>query len=131
MTDRTLTPGPLDLAADDIRDHGYAIVQTRIERVPVHYRATQCAELDGCTQPATLVTVALAEITDEGNDTTGFRFARNKRGEIISISTCDTHRCEASHGLYYALTGQPRPDGIRAYDVPGQHMDWISNQEAR
>lgn len=124
MTDRTLTPGPLDLAADDIRDHGYAIVQTRIERVPVHCRATQCTEMDGCSQPATLVTVAVAEITDEGNDTTGFRFARNKAGEIIRLSVCDAHRSHASHDLYTALTGRTRPDGIRAFDLPGQHMDW-------
>ena len=125
MTDRTLISGPLAAATDDIRDHGYAIVQTRIERVPPHYRSTQCAEPDGCSQPASLLTVALAEVTDEGNDTIGFRFARNRDGEIAHIPTCAEHRCEASHDLYYRLTGRMRPDGIRAFDLPGQHMDWI------
>ncbi|MFF5029221.1 hypothetical protein ACFY2J_34060 [Streptomyces collinus] len=124
MTERALTPGPLAAAADDIRDHGYAIVQTRVERVPVKYRSAQCAEPDGCRQPATLVTLALAELVDEGPDATGFRFARAHDGEILRIPVCDVHRCEASHDLYYALTGRERPDGIRAFDVPGLHMQW-------
>lgn len=124
MTERTLTQGPLELAAVDIRDHGYAIFQTRIERVPVHYRSPQCAEPDGCPQPATLVTVALAGITNEGNDTTGLRYARSDGGEIAGIQSCDAHRCEASHDLYYALTGRERPDGIRAFDLPGQYLNW-------
>lgn len=124
MSERTLTPGPLTAATDDIRNHGYAIVQTRIERVPGRHRSTQCAESDGCSRPATLVTFALTEVTDEGNDTTGFRFARNRDGEIAHIPVCDEHRCEATHDLYYLLTGRMRPDGIRAFDVPGQHLNW-------
>lgn len=124
MNARALTPGPLAAATDDIRDHGYAIVQTRIERVPVHYRAPQCAEPDGCPQPATLVTVALAEVADEGDNTIGLRFARNRDGDIARIPACDSHRCEASHDLYYLLTGRTRPDGIRAFDLPGQYLNW-------
>ena len=124
MTDRTLTPGPLTAATDDIRDHGYAIVQTRIERVPVGYRSTLCAEPDGCARPTTLVTVALAEVTDEGDDAVGLRFARDVNGDIVRIPTCDAHRCEASHDLYYVLTGRTRPDGIRAFDLPGQYLNW-------
>ena len=124
QSERTLTPGPLTAATDDMRDHGYAIVQTRIERVPARYPSTQCAEPDGCARPATLVTVALAEVTDEGANAIGFRFARDRDGEIVRISTCDEHRCQASHDLYYALTGRTRPDGIRAFDLPGQHMSW-------
>ncbi|WP_055491699.1 hypothetical protein [Streptomyces sp. TP-A0356] len=124
MTERILTPGPLTAAIDDIRDHGYAIVQTRIERVPARYRSTQCAGPDGCSRPATLVTLALAAVTDEGPDTTGFGFARDGADEIVRIPVCDEHRCQASHDLYYALTGRMRPDGIRAFDVPGQHMQW-------
>lgn len=124
MTERTLVHGALTAATDDIRDHGYAIVQTRSERVPARYRGTRCAEPDGCSRPATLVTFALAEVIDEGDDATGFSFERNRDGEIVRISTCDEHRCEASHDLYYALTGRMRPDGIRAFDVPGQHLDW-------
>lgn len=127
MTERTLTPGPLAAATDDIRDHGYAIVQTRIERVPNHHRNVQCTELDGqhrCTRPATLVTFAIDEVTDEGIDTTGLHYARNRDDNIVRIPTCDEHRCEASHDLYYLLTGRERPDGIRAFDFPGQHMSW-------
>ncbi|WP_328845467.1 hypothetical protein [Streptomyces sp. NBC_00258] len=125
MTDRTLTPGPLDLAADDIRDYGYAIVQTRIERVPANYRQrTICGEPSGCPEPATLVTFALAQITDEGDGQTGFGFARDEDDQIVRFPVCDAHRCEATHRLYYALTSQLRPDGIRAFDLPGQHMQW-------
>ncbi|MGW3193701.1 hypothetical protein ACWDBD_03755 [Streptomyces sp. NPDC001118] len=124
MTERTLTPGPLTAAIDDIRDHGCAIVQTRIERVPVRYRSPRCAEPDGCTRPATLVTIALAEVTDEDDDAVGFRFARDGDDQIVRIPVCDEHRCQASHDLYYVLTGRTRPDGIRAFDLPGQHMAW-------
>lgn len=124
MTERTLTPGELTAATDDIRDHGYAIVQTRIERVPTRYRSTRCAEPDGCAQPPTLVTLALAAVTDEGPAATGFAFARDGANEIVRIPVCDDHRCQASHDLYYVLTGRTRPDGIRAFDVPGQHMSW-------
>jgi hypothetical protein len=124
MTHRNLTPGPLSEAAADIRDHGYAIAQTRIERVPLRYRSPKCSEPDGCHRSATLVTLALAEITTEGPDTAGFSFARDDVGEILRISTCDEHRAEASHDLYRELTGRERPDGIRAFDVPGLHMNW-------
>lgn len=124
MTERTLTPGTLTAAADDIRDHGYAIVQTRIERVPARYRTATCTEPDGCSQPATLVTLALVQVTDEGDDTTGLGFARDGANEIVRIPVCDDHRCEASHDLYYVLTGRTRPDGIRAFDVTGHHMNW-------
>ena len=124
MSERTLTPGPLAAAADDIRDHGYAIVQTRIERVPFRYRSPKCSEPDGCHRSATLVTLALAEIIAEEPDEIGFSFARDDVGEIVRIATCDEHRTEASHDLYRGLTGRMRPDGIRAFDVPGQHMGW-------
>lgn len=124
MTDRTLTPGTLDLAADDIRDHQYAIVQTRIERVPIRYRSADCAEPDGCARPATLLTLGLAEVVDEGPDIAGLRLARDGVGEIVRLPVCDGHRVEASHDLYFVLTGRTRPDGIRAFDVPGQHMQW-------
>ncbi|MFJ2964254.1 hypothetical protein ACIPIC_18385 [Streptomyces collinus] len=123
MTDRTLVPGPLAVLVDDIRDHGYAIVQTRIERVPARYRSPNCAEPDGCTQAATLMTLAVAEVEDDAK-AAGFRFERDGLGDIVRIATCDNHRTEASHDLYYALTGRTRPDGIRAFDLPGQHMQW-------
>jgi hypothetical protein len=124
MTDRNLILGPLTEAAADIRDHGYAIMQTRIERAPARYRGTQCTEPDGCSNPATLVTLALAEITDEPDGAAGFRFARDEDGEVIVVLVCDNHRHQASHDLYYELTARMRPDGIRAFDVPGQHMNW-------
>lgn len=59
-TKRTLTPDVPSVLTNDIRDHGYAVMQTRIERVPAHHRSTQCAELDGrlrCTRarPATSI----------------------------------------------------------------------------
>jgi hypothetical protein len=125
VTERTLTPGSLAAAADDIRDHGYAIVQTRIERVPARYRSARCLELDGCSRTATLVTLALFEITEEPGGAIGFSYARDDAGRLIRTSTCDEHRCEASHDIYYVLTGRTRPDGIRAFDVPGQHMNWL------
>ncbi|MGW6743753.1 hypothetical protein ACWGDX_24045 [Streptomyces sp. NPDC055025] len=124
MAERTLTPGSFTAVTDDIRDHGYAIVQTRIERVPAHYRSSQCAEPDGCSRTPALVTVALAEVTNEGNDTTGLRFARTRDGRIALVGACEEHRREASHDLYYALTGRTRPDGIRAFDLPGQYLNW-------
>lgn len=123
MTDRTLTPGALDSAADDIRDHGYAILQTRAERVPFRYRSPKCSEPEGCHRSVTLITFALSEVVDESG-ATGFVFARDAAGEILRITTCDDHRVEASHDLFYALTGRERPDGIRAFDLPGQHMSW-------
>ena len=124
MTDRTLTPGPLAALTDDIRDHGYAIVQTRIERVPAHLRVDRCTDMNGCPQPATLVTLALAEVTSEGDGAVGFGFARNGADSILRVPTCDERRNEASHDLYFVLTGRTRPDGIRAFDLPGQHMQW-------
>lgn len=123
MTDRKLTMGPLDEAAADIRDHGYAIVQTRIERVPVRYRGAPCTEPDGCDQPATLVTLALAEVVVQSNGA-GFRFARDDDDQLLVVPVCDRHRFDASHDLYYTLTGKERTEGIRAFDVPGQYMNW-------
>jgi hypothetical protein len=124
VTERTHTSGPVTAAADDIRDHGYAIVQTRIERVPARYRRTKCGQPDGCNQTATLMTLALTEVVFDGPEAVGFRFARDDAGEIVHFPVCDGHRCDASHVLFYALTGRFRPDGIRAFDVLGQHMDW-------
>ncbi|MGQ4397909.1 hypothetical protein ACN6K5_000911 [Streptomyces violaceoruber] len=124
MTDRSLTMGPLAEAVADIREHGYAILQTRIERVPARYRGAQCTEPDGCNQPATLITLAVADIVTEGDNTTGFRLARDDEDEILAVPVCDQHRIEASHDLYYDLTGKQRPAGIRAFDLPGQHMHW-------
>ncbi|MFJ2741873.1 hypothetical protein ACIO3O_19670 [Streptomyces sp. NPDC087440] len=124
MTDRSLTPGTLDILNADVRDHEYAIVQTRIERAPVHLRATQCTEPDGCTRPATLVTVAVAEVVDDGEGGIGFRLARDDADKVMAVSTCDDHRAQASHDLYGELTGRERADGIRAFDAPGQHMQW-------
>jgi hypothetical protein len=123
MSDRTLTPGALEAAAEDIRDHGYAIFQTRAERVPFRYRSPKCTEPEGCHRSVTLVTFALAEVVDE-SDNAGFVFARDDAGEIVRIPTCDDHRVEASHDLFCVLTGRERPDGIRAFDLPGQHMSW-------
>jgi hypothetical protein len=123
VTDRTLTPGGLTDLTDDVRDHGYAIVQTRIERAPARYRASRCTDLDGCSQAVTLLTLAVAEVVDEGDGAAGLGFAR-RGGAILRIPVCDEHRIEASHDLYYVLTGRDRPDGIRAFDLPGQHLDW-------
>ncbi|MGW6141601.1 hypothetical protein [Streptomyces sp. NPDC055140] len=123
MTARTLTPGPLAALTDDIRQHGYAIVQTHIERAPTHLRSARCGDPDGCARVATLLTLALAEVSDE-KDAVGLRFERDSHGELVRLPVCDEHRTEASHDLYYAFTGRTRPDGIRAFDVPGQHMQW-------
>lgn len=127
MTERHLIMGDLAEPIADIRYHGYAILQTRIERVPARhrrYRGTQCTEPDGCDQPATLMTLALAEIVTDEDTTTGFRFARDDAGEILAFPVCDNHRSQASHDLYYELTRKRRPNGIRAFDLPGQHMRW-------
>ncbi|MEV6720580.1 hypothetical protein AB0M94_06570 [Streptomyces xanthochromogenes] len=124
VTDRTLTPGALTALSQDIRDHGYAIVQTRIERVPARYRSTQCSEPDGCSNPPTLATLAVAAVIDDGNGTIGFSFVRDDAGELVRLTICDAHRQQASHDLYYELTRRTRPAGIRAFDVPGQHMSW-------
>lgn len=123
MTTRTLTSVPFSALADDVRDHELAIVQTSIDRVPARYRPARCAELTGCDQPATLITIAATQVTDDGNGNAGINFARVD-GEILRIPACDTHRIEASHDLYFALTGRTRPDGIRAFDLPAQHTHW-------
>lgn len=124
MSERTLTPGPATALTDDIRNHGYAIVQTRIERVPARYRRTKCGQPDGCAQHATLMTLAVAKVNMEGSDLTGLVFARDEADEVLGFPVCDDHRSEATHVLFYVLTGRERPDGINAIDVLGQHMAW-------
>ena len=123
MTDRTLTPGPLAALTEDIRDHGYAIVQTRIERVPGLIRGLKCQEPDGCTNPATLATLAVEKAVEDDGPL-GLCLTKAEDSNPLCIVTCDEHRSEASHDLYRDLTGRTRPDGIRAFDVPGQHMNW-------
>jgi hypothetical protein len=123
VSERTLIPGELTAATDDIRDHGYAILQTRVERIPKLIKGLRCQEPDGCTNPATLATLAIKEITTEDDDTVGLCLVK-ENGLPLCIVTCAEHRCEASHDLYRDLTGRMRPEGIRAFDVPGQHMSW-------
>ncbi|MER5470846.1 hypothetical protein [Streptomyces sp. NPDC002685] len=123
MTERTLTPGSSTALDDDIRNHGYAILQTRVERIPKLIKGLCCQEPDGCTEPATLATLAIEETTTEDDGTGGFILAKES-GLPLCIVTCPEHRCEASHDLYFALTNRERPDGIRAFDVPGQHLNW-------
>lgn len=121
MTKRTLVHGQDGAIADDIRDHGYAIFQTRVERIPRLVKDLTCQEPDGCTQPATLATLAVDEVTDDG---AGLCFVKDSGGNPLCIVACDEHRCEASHDLYRLLTGRMRPDGIRAYDAAGQYLNW-------
>lgn len=123
MTERTLIQGPIDAIADDIRDHRYAILQTRVERVSRLRRGILCQDLDGCTKPATLATFAVEEVVLEGDDT-GLVLAKNEDGIPHGLVSCDAHRREASHDLYFALTDRERPDGIRAYDSLGHYMHW-------
>ncbi|WUD74604.1 hypothetical protein OG937_24380 [Streptomyces sp. NBC_00510] len=123
MTERTLTPGPLTAIADDVRDHGYAILQTRVERIPRLVRGLPCSEPDGCNKTATLATLAVEETADN-NDGFGLYLAKGPDGLPLCIPVCDDHRNEATHDLYRDLTGQMRPDGIRAFDVPGTHLSW-------
>ncbi|MER5473736.1 hypothetical protein [Streptomyces sp. NPDC002685] len=123
MTDRTLTHGEHTALDDDIRDHGYAILQTRVERIPKLIKGLRCQEPDGCTKPATLATLAIEESVTEDDGTGGFILAK-EGGLPLCIVTCPEHRREASHDLYFALTKRERPDGIRAFDVPGQHLSW-------
>jgi hypothetical protein len=124
MTERTLTPGTSDAANEDIRDHGYAILQTRVERIPKLVKGLRCQEPNRCTEPATLATLAIEETVTEDDGTFGFVLAK-EHGLPLCIVTCDEHRCEASHDLYFALTDRQRPDGIRAFDIPGQHLNWL------
>jgi hypothetical protein len=122
MTDRTLTHGEPTALTDDIRDHEYAILQTRVERIPKLIKGLPCQEPDGCTKTATLATLAIEDTTTE-DDNLGLYLAK-ENGLPLCIVTCDEHRTEASHDLYRELTGRTRPDGIRAFDMPGQHLSW-------
>lgn len=123
MTERTLVHGAPTAIADDIRDHTYAILQTRVERIPRLIRGLACQEPDGCTRPATLATLAVEETVEDGGPL-GLYLAKGEDGNPLCIVVCDEHRCEASHDLYYRLTERQRPDGIRAFDLPGQHLSW-------
>lgn len=123
MTARTLTHGDQTLITDDIRDHGYAIFQTRVERIPRLIKGLPCQEPEGCTEPATLATLAVAAASEDDNGL-GLSLAKDLGGNPVCIVVCDQHRHQASHDLYYTLTERLRPDGIRAYDAPGCHMDW-------
>lgn len=123
MTERTLTSSPIATLADDIRQHGYAILQTRVERIPRLVRGLPCSRPDGCDQPATLATLAVEEIADDPS-MLGLYLAKGPDGLPLCIPVCEEHRADASHDLYYALTERTRTDGIRAFDVLGTHMDW-------
>jgi hypothetical protein len=125
MTERTLTHSDTDAIttlAAEIANHQYAILQTRVERIPGLIKGLTCQEPDGCTSPATLATLAVEEVTDDGG--LGLFLAKGDDSNPLCIVVCDEHRCEASHDLYRDLTGRMRPDGIRAYDMPGQHLTW-------
>ncbi|MFG2637123.1 hypothetical protein ACGFX8_25230 [Streptomyces sp. NPDC048362] len=124
MTERTLTPGAPVTIDDDIRDHGYAIFQTRVERIPRIIKGLPCQEPEGCTEPATLATLAVDAITEDDGDL-GLCFAKDPDGNPLVIVTCDQHRHQASHDLYYRLTERLRPDGIRAFNAPGRHLNWL------
>lgn len=123
MTKRTLVHGQDNTLADEIRDHGYAIFQTRVERIPRLRKGLLCQEPDGCTKPATLATLAVDAVTED-DDGLGLHLVKDPDGNPQCIVTCDEHRCDASHDLYYRLTERLRPDGIRAYDAPGQYLHW-------
>lgn len=123
MTERTLIHGQDDALRDDIRDHKYAILQTRVERIPRLIKGLTCQEPDGCTKPATLATLAVEETVEDGGPL-GLYLAKGEDGDPLCIVVCDEHRCEASHDLYRDLTGRMRPDGIRAFDAPGQYLHW-------
>lgn len=123
MTDRTHIPAAPTAIADDIRDHGYAILQTRVERIPKLIKGLPCQEPDGCTRAATLATLAVEETANDDGPL-GLYLAKGPDGDPLCIVVCDEHRCEASHDLYYLLTERQRPDGIRAFDAPGQHLNW-------
>lgn len=123
MTKRTLVHGPDNALQDDIANHGYAILQTRVERIPRLIKGLRCQEPDGCTRLATLATLAVDQVTDE-DDGTGLHFVKDSGGNPLCIVACDEHRREASHDLYYLLTERERPDGIRAFDAAGQYLHW-------
>lgn len=123
MTERTLTHGQDGAILDDIRDHGYAIFQTRVERIPKLIKGLPCQEPDGCSRPATLATLAVDAVTDEDRGA-GLHFVKDSAGNPLCIVVCDEHRCAASHDLYFGLTERQRPDGIRAFDAVGQHLSW-------
>lgn len=123
MTERTLTHDDQALITDDIRDHGYAILQTRVERIPRLVKGLPCQEIEGCTEAATLATLAIDAVTEDDNGL-GLQLVKDPDGNPVCIVICDEHRHQASHDLYYALTERLRPDGIRAYDAPGRHMAW-------
>ena len=123
MTERTLTPGPSTAMAEDITTHGYAIFQTRVERIPRLIKGLPCQEPDGCTEPATLATLAVDAATED-DDGLGLHFVKDPNGDPLCIAVCDNHRHQASHDLYYRLTERLRPDGIRAFDAPGRHLNW-------
>ena len=125
VTERTLTHGETSALTDDIRDHGYAILQTRGERIPKLIKGLTCQEPDGCTRPATLATLAVEEVaTNDDDEPFGLYLAKDPDGLPRCIVVCDEHRCEASHDRYRDLTGRQRPDGIRAFDAVGQHLSW-------
>lgn len=123
MTQRTLTHGETSALTDDIRNHGYAILQTRVERIPKLIKGLACQEPDGCTKPATLATLAVEEVVEDDGPL-GLCLAKAEDGNPLCIVVCDEHRCEASHDLYFRLTERQRPDGIRAFDAPGQYLHW-------
>lgn len=123
MTERTLVHGAPTAIADDVRDHRYAILQTRVERIPKLIKGLPCQEPDGCTRPATLATLAVEEVIEDDGPL-GLYLAKDPDGLPLCIVVCDEHRCEASHDLYRLLTGRQRPDGIRAFDAVGQYLHW-------
>ncbi|MFE3495295.1 hypothetical protein ACFXOS_19850 [Streptomyces sp. NPDC059175] len=123
MSKRTLSSSDKPLIADDIRDYGYAIFQTRVERIPRLIKGLRCQEVEGCSEAATLATLAVYAVIEDDNGL-GLQFVKDPGGDPVCIVTCDAHRCEASHDLYRDLTGRMRPDGIRAYDALGRHLDW-------
>jgi len=123
VTDRTLAHDDQNLITEDIRDHGYAILQTRVERIPRLIKGLPCQEIEGCTKPATLATLAVDAVTED-DDSLGLQLVKDPDGNPVCIVICDEHRCQASHDLYYRLTERLRPEGIRAYDAPGRHMAW-------
>lgn len=124
MSERTRIPSTTAPLHEDIRNHGYAIFQTRVERIPRLLKGLPCQEPDGCTKPATLATLAVYDATEDHGEL-GLHLAKGPDGNPMCLVTCDEHRTQASHDLYYTLTQRLRPDGIRAYDAPGRHLNWL------